>query len=181
MSESKIRGKILVGLWTAGKPMTLQAISEKVGLPSSSTMGYLLGLIKADYVSVPETHQYALTTLGKQAIGLPNVDQTLATNILQTVPYEEAFHFHDAQNMYLNVYANSLQDFVDKIQTIDLRSIQFHLPRKDFENWVRSLGDIELAKKIEIMRLSHLTGENLRNELYQAAKARIEELTQIAS
>ena len=181
MSESKIRGKILVGLWTEGKPMTLQAISEKVGLPSSSTMGYLLGLIKANYVSVPQTHHYALTTLGKQALGMPKVDQELAADVLQTVPYDKAFHFHDAQNMYLGTYADSLEDFVDKIQTIDLRSIQFHLPRKDFENWIRMLGDIELAKKVELMRLAHLTGEHLRNTLYQTAKTRLDELTQIAS
>ena len=92
MSASKIRGKILVILWAAGKPLTLQEIADKLGLNSSSTMGYLLGLIKAKYVSVPETHQYMVTNLGKQAIGMPIIDKNLALNILKPVSLEKAFH-----------------------------------------------------------------------------------------
>jgi hypothetical protein len=179
MSASKIRGKILRALWAAGKPMTLQGIAEKIELNSSSTMGYLLGLIKADYVSVPQKHSYAITNLGKQALGLPKIDEKLATCIMSSVPVEKAFHFYYDINQYTGVHADSLKDFVNKIQQVDLKSIEFHLSRKDFENWIRSLGDLELSKKIELLRMAQLSGENLRKEVYETVRSRCEELTNL--
>jgi hypothetical protein len=176
MSASKIRGKILVVLWAAGNPLTLQEIADKLGFNSSSTMGYLLGLIKAKYVSVPVTHQYTITNLGKQAIGMPNVDKNLATNILKPVPLEKAFHFYYKLDKYSGIYANDLKEFADKIQTIDLNSIEFHVPRKDFEFWIRSLGDNELAKKMELIRMKNLTGKDIRTEIHQTIRSRLEEL-----
>jgi hypothetical protein len=181
MSASKIRGKILRALWAAGKPMTLQGIAEKIELNSSSTMGYLLGLIKADYVSVPQKHSYAITNLGKQALGLPKVDEKLATCIMSSVPVEKAFHFYYDINQYSGVHADSLKDFVDKIQQVDLKSIEFHLSRKDFENWIRSLGDLELSKKIEMLRMAQLSGENLRKQVYETVRSRCQELASLTT
>jgi hypothetical protein len=180
MSASKIRGKILGVLWAAGKPISLQGIAEKAGLNSSSTMGYLLGLIKAKYVSVPKKHSYAITSLGKKALGLPKIDKKLASNILSPLPIERAFHFYYDLNQYSDVHADNLNDFVDKIQKVDLKSIEFHVPRKDFELWIRSLGDLELSKKIELLRMAQLSGESLRKELYETVKSRCEELTKIS-
>lgn len=179
MNASKIRGKILQILWAAGKPMRLEEMAQKIGLRASSTMGYLLGLIKAKYVSVPQKHYYAITNLGKQALGLPKIDKKLALNILSSLPLEKAFHFHTGINQYLSVYANSLKDFADKIQKIDLKSIEFHLPRKDFELWIRGLGDPELSKKISLIRRTSLSGENLRKEVYETVKSRCEELAKL--
>jgi predicted transcriptional regulator len=179
MSASKIRGKILRALWAAGKPMTLPQIAEKVELNSSSTMGYLLGLIKAEYVSVPQKHSYAITNLGKQALGLPKVDKKKALNILNPLPIERAFHFYYDINQYSGLYADSLTDFVDKIQKVDLKSIEFHLSRRDFEQWIRSLGDPELSKKIELLRMVQLSGENLRKKIYETVRSRCEELAKL--
>jgi len=179
MSASKIRGKILQILWAAGKPMKLEEIAKKIRMRSSSTMGYLLGLIKAKYVSVPQKHYYAITNLGKQALGLPKIDRKLALNILSSLPLEKAFHFHTGINQYLGVYANSLKDFADKIQKIDLKSIEFHLPRRDFELWIRDLGDPELSKKISLIRRTSLSRENLREKVYETVKSRCEELTKL--
>jgi hypothetical protein len=179
MSASKIRGKILWGLWAAGKPMTIQGIAEKAELTSPSTMEYLPGLIKAKYVSVPKEQYYEITNLGKQAIGLPKVDKKLASKILSPVSVERAFHFYYGLNQHSGVYADSLKDFVDKIQNVDLKCIEFHIPRKDFELWIRSLGDLELSKKLELLRMRHLPGENLRKEVYETVKSRYEELTKL--
>jgi len=180
MSAGKIRGKLLVDLWVAGKPLTLQGIAEKIGLDSSSTMEYLLGLIKAKYVSVPQKNYYAITNLGKQAIGLPKVDKNLAQNILGSLSLEKAFHFYYAINQYSGVHATSLNDFVDKIQTVNLKCIEFHVPRRDFELWIRSLGDMGLSKKLEMLRMRRLSGETLRKEVYETVNSRCEELTRLA-
>jgi predicted transcriptional regulator len=180
MSGSEVKGKILEVLGTAGKPMSLKEIAQKVGIDASSTMGYLLGLIKTKQVFVPQKNYYAITNLGKQAIGLPKFDKKLALSILSSVPFEKAFHFHTGINQYLGVYANSLNDFCDKIQKIDLKSIEFHLPRRDFELWLQSLGDLELAKRMEQIRGMGLSGENLRKKVYEAVKSRCEELAELA-
>jgi hypothetical protein len=180
MSASKIRGKILKALWAAGKPMTLQGIAEEIGLNSSSTMGYLLGLIKANYVSVPQKHSYAITNLGQQALGLPKIDKKLALNILSPLSIERAFHFYYDINQYTGVHADSLKDFVEKIQKVDLKSIEFHIPRRDFELWIRSLGDLELSKKIELLQMAQLSSEELRKEIYETVKSRCEELGKLS-
>jgi hypothetical protein len=180
MSEGKIRGKILVELWSSGKPMTLQIISDKIGLNSASAMGYLLGLIKANYVCVPQKHYYAITVSGKQAIGLPKIDKSLAQKLLSPVPMEEAFHFYYDIDQPTGVYATSLKDLADKIQNVDIKSIEFHLPRRDFELWILSLEDLELSKKLGMLRAAKMSGENLRNSLYAIINSRYEELKSIA-
>ena len=179
VSAGKIRGKILEELWATGKPMSLVEIAKRIGIGPSSTMGYLLGLIKAKYVSVPEKHYYAVTNLGKKALGLPKIDKKLALNILSSLPLEKAFHFHTGVNQYLGIHANSLKDFADKIQKIDLNSIEFHLPRRDFEHWIRDLGDPELSKKISLIRRKRLAGENLRKQVHEIVNSRCEELTRL--
>ena len=176
MSEGKIRGKLLVELWAAGKPVTIQVLSEKIGLTSSSAMGYLLGLIKAKYVSVPETHYYEITDAGKQVIGLPKIDKEQALKILASVPLEKAFHFYYDINRPSGIAADSLKDFVEKILTIELESVTFHSSRTDFELWIGSLGDIELSKKLSLLTASNLVGEQLRKEIYETVKARHDEL-----
>ena len=176
MSASKIRGKLLMEMWAARKPMTTQELSEKAGLAPSSTMGYLLGLIKAKYVSVPQKRHYAITNIGKQALGLPKLDQNFASNILSPVSVEKAFYFYYGINYYSGIYADNLQSFVDKLKAVDLKSIEFHMSRKDFELWIRSLGDLELAKQLELLRMKHLSGENLREELYEMVDSRCQEL-----
>ena len=177
MSKGKIRGKILLELWANGLPMTLHGLSEKVGLKSSSTMGYLLGLIKAKYVSVPQKHYYTITNLGKQAIGLPKADKNSAQNILNLVDMEKAFYFYNDIDQPTGIYANSMKEFIEKIKIIDLKTIEFHVPRRDFEKWIASIGDLELAKKLEIIRNEKSSGENLRKKLYETFKSRYEELT----
>lgn len=180
MTDGKVRGKILQILWEAEKPMKIDEIAAKIGIPTSSSMGYLLGLIKAKYVSVPQKYYYNITSLGKQALGLPKIDRKTALSILSSLPLEKAFHFHIEVDQYLGVYAESLRDFVDKIQKINSKSIRFHLNRGDFELWIRDLGDPELSKKVSQIRRASLYGENLRKEVYETVKSRFEELAKLA-
>ncbi|MEJ2291974.1 MAG: hypothetical protein P8Y05_09690, partial [Deinococcales bacterium] len=92
-----------------------------------------------------------------------------------------AFHFYYGLNQHSGIYADSLKDFVDKIQQVDVKSIEFHVPRKDFELWIRSLGDLELSKKLGLLRMRNLSGENLRKTLYETVNSRCEELAKLAA
>jgi DNA-binding transcriptional ArsR family regulator len=181
MSVSQIKRKILEVLWVSGKPMSVQDLTEKTGLNISSSMVHLLWLRKAGYVSTPEKSYYTITKTGKEAIGLPKLTKEKALHILRELPKEEAFHFYTGIDQYVGVYANSLNDFCDKIQTINVKSIEFHAPRRDFELWLDSLGDLELAKIMGIIRRTSLSGENLRKKVYESVKSRCEELTGLSS
>jgi len=181
MNISQIKRKILEKLWIAGKPMKLQDIAETTGLNISSSMMHLLWLRRAGHVSTPEKSCYAITKTGKEAIGLPKLTKEKALHILRELSKEGAFHFYTGIDQRVGIYANSLNDFCDKIQTVNVKSIEFHAPRRDFELWLDSLGDLELAKIMGIIRRACLSGENLRKRIYESVKSRCEELTDLSS
>ena len=195
MSISDVKRKVLEVMSKAERPMNLQDVAEKTGLNVKSSMMHLLWLRKMGYVSMPERNVYSITPLGKQAlslpkqtislpkqaISLPKVDKKQAENILRLLPIDKAFHFHTGIGQYLGIYATSLSDFCNKIKTVNVKSIEFHVPRRDFEAWIESLGDSELAKKIGAIRVAGLFGENLRQRTYDTVKSRFDELSQIIS
>jgi hypothetical protein len=54
-----------------------------------------------------------------------------ASRVLHTVPFENDFHFRTDQGDYTNVTATSLMDFADKLDVVNIVSVEFHLsPRK---------------------------------------------------
>jgi hypothetical protein len=59
---------------------------------------------------------------------------------------------------------------------MDLKTVEFHAERGDFETWVSSLGDAELAKRLKIIRGTKLTGEALRKKVFETVKSRCNEL-----
>lgn len=179
MNVSEVKKKILEILWEAGKPMRSLEIAKQTGLSIRSSTMHLIGLRKAEYVSTPEKGYYAITNPGKEMIGLPRVDKKRASEILRSVPLEKAFHFYTDINQYTGVYATSLNDFSNKIQTIDIRSIEFHMPRGDFEFWFHNQGDLELAKRMGLIKGMRLSGEDLRRKIYGITKSRCEELASL--
>ena len=120
----------------------------------------------------------------KPSVPGPNVrksvlNKALASKILRNVPEQEGFHFYLAIGEPTAETAVSLADFVKKMETIDVRSVNFHFPRKDFEKWIRGvIGDAELALRvgrIGKIRLG-IQGEALRNEIIRVVKVRLNEL-----
>jgi len=100
---------------------------------------------------------------------------TDATRILRTVRDEEAFYFYEALGKPTGERAKSLSDFLEMIKSVKLESLQFHLQRKDFQNWIENaLGDSKLAKKIG--RIPPSYREDLRTKIYSAIENRIKEL-----
>jgi DNA-binding Lrp family transcriptional regulator len=181
MNRDLIRKKILEMLLEAEKPLRSWEIAEGMGISVPSSTMRLLRLIKAGYVSTPERGYYTITVHGKEKLGRPKIDRKQVSHILRSVPSEEAFHFYKDIDQYLQIFANSLNDFCGKIQTIDVKSVEFHMPRGDFERWIDSLGDSELGKKINHIRSMDLSGENLRKTVYETVKSRLEELKRLFS
>ena len=106
-------------------------------------------------------------------------NKTLISKILRSVPEQEGFHFYLAIGEPTGETAVSLADFVNKMKTIDVRSVNFHFPRKDFEKWIRgAIGDAELALRIGRISKARLgiQGEALRKEIIRVVKVRLNEL-----
>jgi hypothetical protein len=180
MSLSEVKMKVLEMLWKAGKPVKSRELAQRLGLGVPPTNLHLVWLRRKGYVFSPEKGLYAITERGKEALVAPKIDGKQALQILSSVPKEKAFHFYRDVGQYLGTYASSLSEFCDKIRVVDAKSIEFHLPRRDFELWFLGLGDFELAKRMSALRESGLLGEALRQRVYEVVRSRYKELESLA-
>jgi hypothetical protein len=99
-----------------------------------------------------------------------------ASKILSAVPSENCFYFCTAEGVYTNISAISLEDFADKLDSIDESSILFHYPRGDFQAWIKeTVKDRELADRMCFIQRD-ISGEALRRELLKLVQTRISEL-----
>jgi len=86
---------------------------------------------------------------------------------LRKVPREKAFYFFTSIGNYIGEKASSIEEFLEKIKEIDIKSLEFHISRGDFENWFRDVwGFKNLAEKIGYIRKMKVKGEDLRLQLY---------------
>ena len=95
------------------------------------------------------------------------------------MPANNAFYFFTDIGQYTNRSSNYLADFCNTIQTVDVRSVDFHFKRGDFALWIReTLGDAELSNEID--RVSKkIQGEELRTTIYQTVDARLIKLKKL--
>jgi hypothetical protein len=120
---------------------------------------------------------YELSILGLVTIGvLPEK----AKNLVLSVPSDKCFFFYTGTgpDKSTKVSACNLSDFREKVKQVDVKSLEFHIPRGDMEKWIRDvLGDERLAREIEGIKWFRLGGEQLRTRILKAIDARIKELT----
>ncbi len=161
------------------KPAKPAEIAKDTGVNFKQAWMHLLGLTKMEYVNSPEKGFYVITEKGKKTLGIPEVDKQKAAEIVTYLPMEKSFHFYADIGKPLDAFATSLGDFSEKIQKVDLGSIEFHIRRGDFEAWFTSLGDIELARKTLLAREQKMSGEELRKKLHEIIRKRFEELAKI--
>ena len=107
------------------------------------------------------------------------IDRKRASKILRTVPIPQAFLFFTDIGQYTGVFAVSLTDFSEKLESISLKSIEFHFTRGDFERWIReTLGDKYLANRIKGIDRS-IQGEELRKSILRIVERHLNMLKQI--
>ena len=100
------------------------------------------------------------------------------SRILRTVPREKAFYFFSSIGNYTGMSAASLKEFMEKINEVNVKSLEFHLYRTDFEKWVSEvLEDAWLAGEIRRLQKFGLIGEALRDQLYLTVSRRLKRLT----
>jgi len=99
----------------------------------------------------------------------------MVQRIMRRVTYQEGFRFSRGIGDYTGQVAMSLEDFAEMLGEVDLKSINFHMERRDFEKWIIGVfGDEELAEMIN--RRKVFQGENRRKELMMAVKTHLEDL-----
>lgn len=102
---------------------------------------------------------------------------TSSSRVLRNVMREEAFYFFTSIGNYSGVSAASLDEFVQKLKDVDVKSLEFHLFREDFEKWIsQTLGDSRLAADIGTLRVQKIAGNALRDRLYFVVSRRLKEL-----
>jgi len=108
-----------------------------------------------------------------------SASKNLTSKILRTVTEKEGFHFYIAIGEPTGETAVSLVGFVEKMADVDVRSVNFHYPRKDFEKWVLEvIGDTTLASRLNMISRMHIgiKGEALRNQIIRIVKVRLSEI-----
>jgi alpha-amylase len=101
-----------------------------------------------------------------------------ASKILRTVPREKAFYFFTSIGNYTGTSASSLKEFMERINEVNVKSLEFHLNRGDFEKWMSEvLQDTELAGDIKKLQKLNLTANSLRDQLSFTISRRFKRLT----
>ena len=98
-----------------------------------------------------------------------------AIKALRTLSNEESFRFYEAIGKSTGQSASSLHEFLEKVESVKLESLVFHLERKDFKNWIaNTLKDLELARKIEVIPTKNKS--QIKTKIRATIKAHLKEL-----
>jgi alpha-amylase len=92
---------------------------------------------------------------------------------LQTLAANEPFLFSTAANKeaYTGTMAWTLKGFLQALQTVDLKALEFHNGRGDFASWAaHSLQDETLQVQLTAVQGSKVNGEALRKKLVTVVK-----------
>lgn len=171
MGLNPVKKKILEEMALHAQPRRPKEIAEKVGVNFSSCMMHILGLKKAGYVSSPFKGYYRITNLGRDVVD-NKTSEGADKSILASFGPDKTFYFYNGIDQYSGLRADSLFDFSEKIKEISIQSLEFHLFRRDFERWIESIGDVALAKKLEVIREGGGSGEELRRLVYETVEKR---------
>jgi hypothetical protein len=110
---------------------------------------------------------------------LTGADKILDLNTprVQTVDYERGFHFFYESGNYSGETATSMITFGFILETISVKSIRYHLGRRDFQNWIKTtLDDDVLSGRIDRIRID-VSDQELRDRLMEVINRRLQELS----
>ena len=95
------------------------------------------------------------------------LSESKTEKILRSLPRDKAFYFFTSIGNYTGESAASLEEFTKKILQVNVKSLEFHLYRGDFERWIdETLEDNVLAAKIKQLKGLKPLGIDLRDRLY---------------
>jgi len=139
----------------------MNTFAQMVGLNPHQTIERVQELVNAGLVR-KAGGGYGITEKGKAIL-----------QAFTPVPKDAAFHFYTAIGQPTGFSAESLKDFYEIVKRVAVESLEFHLYREDFENWIKAVfKDAALADELANMKSSQLKGEYLRKEILKATAAK---------
>lgn len=138
----------------------LNAFSEKVGLTPNQTIERVQELVNSGLVR-KTGGGYGITEKGRAIL-----------KAIAPVAKETAFHFYTEVGQPTGFSAESLKDFYEIVKRVDARSLEFHLYRGDFENWVEAaFADDMLVDELVSLKSGNVKGEELRQRILKVMAA----------
>jgi hypothetical protein len=136
-------------------------------------------LIMLDKKDVPGMNHREVNLMSKNR-SIEKIGETwYISKILRTVENSKCFFFNITNGSYTGRTARSLRDMYSILKTVNVKSINFHFRKGDFQRWIQNIiGDIKLSNKIRKIP-KNIRGEKLRSELIKIISERISELNSI--
>jgi DNA-binding Lrp family transcriptional regulator len=141
--------------------MDMNAFSEKVGLTPDQTIERIKELVNSGLVR-KSGGGYGITEKGKAIL-----------KAITPVPKETAFHFYTAVGQPTGFSAESIKEFYEIVKRVAVKSLEFHLYREDFENWIKTVfKDEALATALVSLKNADVKGEELRQRMLKIVSAK---------
>ena len=153
--------KVLKVMSEVTSRIDMNVFAQMVGLTPHQTTERIQELVTAGLVR-KVGGGYGITGKGKAIL-----------QASEPVPKGTAFYFYTAIGQPTGFSAESLKDFYEIVKRIAAESLEFHLYREDFENWIKTVfKDVALADEIAKLKTSQLKGEDLRQGILKAIAAK---------
>jgi len=153
--------KVLKVMSEVTSRMDLNAFAQMVGLNLSQTMERMQDLVNAGLIR-KVGGGYGITEKGKAVL-----------KAITPVPKDMAFHFYMEVGQPAGFSAESLKDFYEIAKRVAVESLEFHLYRGDFENWIKTaVEDAALADELASLKSANVKGEELRQGILKAIMAK---------
>lgn len=141
--------------------MDLNMFAQAINLTPNQALANVQELAKEGFLR-KVGGGFGLTEKGKNAL-----------KMFTHVPNEMGFHFYVGIDKPLGFSSQSLEEFYRFTKQVTSDSLEFHLYRGDFENWLREvLKDTELAEAVGNLKADGLKSEDLRKALLKAIDAK---------
>jgi predicted transcriptional regulator len=152
--------KVLKVMSEVTSRVDMNAFAEMVGLNANQTIECMQDLVK-DGLIRKVGGGYGITDKGKAVL-----------KAITPVSKDTMFHFYTKVGQPTGFSAASLKDFYEIVKRIAAESLEFHLYRGDFENWIKTaLENAPLADELASLKSANLKGEELRQKLLKTIVA----------
>ena len=153
--------KVLKTLSEATSRMDMNMFAKKVNLDPNQTIQQVQDLAKEGFLQKVGSG-FGITAKGKSALRA-------------FVPVQEGmgFQFYNGIDWPTDINAKTLAEFYEEIKKVSVDSLEFHLYRGDFENWLKdACKEQEFAQDVSVVKDANLDGEELRAELLKVLDAK---------
>lgn len=155
--------KVLKAMSEVTSRIDMNGFAQMVGLNLNQTIEHMQELVNAGLIKKVGSG-YGITEKGRTLL-----------KAITPVPKDMAFHFYMTLGQPTGFSAESLKDFYEIVKRVTVESLEFHLYREDFENWIKAVfKDAALADALANLRGSQLKGEDLRQGILKAIAAKFD-------